>query len=113
MRIMGEAIRVGDYKLALDRLESSYQNHDYWLLFIGVDPEMDPIRPDPQFQAMVKLLGVGWPAKLQSAAIAAQSTAAESADRRSLLRQSAAQSECANRARLLRWPYRPPDSRPG
>ena len=53
------AIRVGDYKTALTWLERSYQNHEYWVLFINADPEMDPVRSDPQFQAIVKRLGVG------------------------------------------------------
>jgi TolB-like protein len=52
------ALRLGDPKAALDWLERSYQNRDYWLLFINVDPEMDSIRSDPRFQAIVKKLGV-------------------------------------------------------
>ena len=54
-----QAVRAGDYKLAMDWRERSYQNHDYWLLFMNVDPEMDPVRTDPRFQAMMKKLGVG------------------------------------------------------
>ena len=57
--LIGQAIRVGDYDLALNWLERSYQNHDYWLLFYNVDPENDPVRSDPRFQAMMKKLGVG------------------------------------------------------
>ena len=49
----------GDHSLALDWLEKSYQHHDYWLLFINVDPEYDEIRSDPRFQAIVHRLGVG------------------------------------------------------
>jgi len=47
-----------DRSLALDWLEKSYQHHDYWMLFINVDPEFDPIRSDPRFQAIVHSLGV-------------------------------------------------------
>ena len=54
-----QATRAGDYQVALDWLERSYQDHDYWLLFMNVDPEMDPVRADPRFQAMMKKLGVG------------------------------------------------------
>jgi adenylate cyclase len=57
--LVGQAIRVSDYELALNWLERSYQNHDYWLLFYNVDPENDPIRSAPRFQAMMKKLGVG------------------------------------------------------
>ncbi len=53
-----EAVRAGDHRLAMDWLQRSYQNHDYWLLFMNVDPEMDPIRSEPQFQAMMHHLGV-------------------------------------------------------
>jgi TolB-like protein/DNA-binding winged helix-turn-helix (wHTH) protein len=49
----------GDYSLALEWLEKSYQHHDYWMLFINVDPEFDAIRSDPRFQAIVHRLGVG------------------------------------------------------
>jgi TolB-like protein/DNA-binding winged helix-turn-helix (wHTH) protein len=52
------AIMKGDHSLALDWLEKSYQHHDYWMLFINVDPEYDPIHSDPRFQAIVHRLGV-------------------------------------------------------
>ena len=50
---------AGDRSLALDWLEKSYQHHDYWMLFINVDPEYDAIRSEPRFQAIVHRLGVG------------------------------------------------------
>jgi TolB-like protein len=56
--LVNEAVRAGDKKLALDGLERCYQNHDYWLLFFNIDPEMDPIRSEPQFQAMMRRIGV-------------------------------------------------------
>jgi TolB-like protein/DNA-binding winged helix-turn-helix (wHTH) protein len=53
------ALVKGDRALALDWLEKSYQHHDYWMLFINVDPEYDPIRSDPRFQSIIHRLGVG------------------------------------------------------
>jgi TolB-like protein/DNA-binding winged helix-turn-helix (wHTH) protein len=53
------AMLKGDRSLALDWLEKSYQHHDYWMLFINVDPEYDAIRSDRRFQAIVHRLGVG------------------------------------------------------
>jgi hypothetical protein len=53
------ALVMGDRSLALDWLEKSYQHHDYWMLFINVDPEYDSIRSDPRFQSIVHRLGVG------------------------------------------------------
>ncbi|MGH9643903.1 MAG: TPR end-of-group domain-containing protein, partial [Terriglobales bacterium] len=58
-RIMWAALQLGDRSAALDWLEKSYENRDYWLLFINVDPEMDPIRSDPRFQAIIHRIGVG------------------------------------------------------
>jgi tetratricopeptide (TPR) repeat protein len=49
----------GDGATSLEWLEKSYQHHDYWLLFINVDPEFDLVRSDPRFQAIVHRLGVG------------------------------------------------------
>jgi TolB-like protein/DNA-binding winged helix-turn-helix (wHTH) protein len=49
----------GDHVLALEWLEKSFQHHDYWMLFINVDPEYDEIRSDPRFQSIVHRLGVG------------------------------------------------------
>jgi TolB-like protein/DNA-binding winged helix-turn-helix (wHTH) protein len=53
-----DAVRLGDPELALEWLEKSYQNRDYWLLFMNVEPEMDPVRSDPRFQTIVRRLGV-------------------------------------------------------
>jgi TolB-like protein/DNA-binding winged helix-turn-helix (wHTH) protein len=53
------ATMKGDRSLALDWLEKSYQHHDYWMLYINVDPEYDWLRSDPRFQAIIHRLGVG------------------------------------------------------
>ena len=45
--------------LVLNWLEKSYQHHDYWMLYINVDPEYDALRSDPRFQAIIHRLGVG------------------------------------------------------
>ena len=60
--IVQTAVRAGDKALALEWMERSYQNHDYWLLFDNVDPEMDPVRAEPKFQEIMKRLGVVQPA---------------------------------------------------
>jgi TolB-like protein/DNA-binding winged helix-turn-helix (wHTH) protein len=57
--IFAAALKLGDRDLALDWMEKSYRHHDYWLLFINVDPETDSVRSDPRFQAIVKRLGIG------------------------------------------------------
>ncbi len=52
------ATRLRDRALTLEWLEKSYEHHDYWELFVNVDPEFDWVRSDPQFQAIMKRLGV-------------------------------------------------------
>lgn len=52
------ATMKGDRSLALDWLEKSYQHHDYWMLYINVDPEYDALRSDQRFQAIIHRLGV-------------------------------------------------------
>jgi TolB-like protein/DNA-binding winged helix-turn-helix (wHTH) protein len=44
------AVRLGDRELALEWLEKSYQNRDYWLLFLNVEPEMDRYDPILDFR---------------------------------------------------------------
>lgn len=47
---------LGEKDAAFDQLEKAYQNHDWFLERIKVDPFMDPLRDDPRFDAMVKRL---------------------------------------------------------
>ncbi len=52
------ANHLHDRALTLEWLEKSYDHHDYWELFINVDPEFDWLRSEPRFQAIVHRLGV-------------------------------------------------------
>ena len=47
---------LGDKDGAFAELEKAYQNHDWFLQRIKVDPFMDPLRDDPRFDAIVKRL---------------------------------------------------------
>jgi TolB-like protein len=47
---------IGDKDGAFAELEEAYQNHDWFLQRIKVDPFMDPLRDDPRFDAMVRRL---------------------------------------------------------
>jgi TolB-like protein/DNA-binding winged helix-turn-helix (wHTH) protein len=53
-----DAVMTGKNSLALDYLEKAYDHHDYWLLFANVDPQWDPVRSDPRFQALMHRVGV-------------------------------------------------------
>jgi tetratricopeptide (TPR) repeat protein len=52
------ADRKGDRSLALDWLQKAYDHHDYWALFVNVDPEWDALRSDPRFQELMHRMGV-------------------------------------------------------
>jgi TolB-like protein len=47
---------LGDKDAAFAELEKAYQNHDWFLQRIKVDPMMDPLKGDPRFEAIVKKL---------------------------------------------------------
>lgn len=53
------ANRLGNRSLTLDWLEKSYVHHDYWELFMNVDPEFDWLHSEPRFQELAHKLGVG------------------------------------------------------
>jgi TolB-like protein len=46
----------GNKDAAFAELEKAYQNHDWFMQRIKVDPMMDPLRDDPRFDAIVKRL---------------------------------------------------------
>ena len=47
---------LNDKDAAFAELEKAYQNHDWFLQRLKVDPMMDPLRDDPRFDAMVRKL---------------------------------------------------------
>jgi TolB-like protein len=47
---------LGENDAAFAELEKAYQNHDWFLQRIKVDPMMDPLRGDPRFDEIVKKL---------------------------------------------------------
>lgn len=56
--VANDARLMGKTSLAIDWLEKAYEHHDYWALFVNVDPEWDAERADPRFQALMRRLGV-------------------------------------------------------
>jgi serine/threonine protein kinase/tetratricopeptide (TPR) repeat protein len=47
---------LGEKEPALDWLEKAYQGRDVWLIFLKVEPEFDPLRSHPRFNALLKQL---------------------------------------------------------
>jgi TolB-like protein/Flp pilus assembly protein TadD len=45
---------LGDRKHAMAWLEEAYQERSYWLIYIQVDPALDPLRTDPRFAELLE-----------------------------------------------------------
>jgi hypothetical protein len=51
-------IALGQNDQALKRLEEAVQSHLSGMIFIQVNPELDPIRSDPRFKELVRSMGL-------------------------------------------------------
>jgi TolB-like protein/DNA-binding winged helix-turn-helix (wHTH) protein/tetratricopeptide (TPR) repeat protein len=49
---------LGEKERALDALEKSYENRDFMLPFVNVDPIYDDLRSDARFQAVMRRMGL-------------------------------------------------------
>jgi TolB-like protein/Tfp pilus assembly protein PilF len=49
---------LGDTDEAFRWLERGAKEHDYWLAFVLIDPDLDPLRADPRFDDLVRLVGI-------------------------------------------------------
>jgi eukaryotic-like serine/threonine-protein kinase len=47
---------LGDRERALSGLEHAYQEHDQYMIYMNVDPALDPLRSEPRFQAMLRAM---------------------------------------------------------
>jgi DNA-binding winged helix-turn-helix (wHTH) protein/Tfp pilus assembly protein PilF len=45
---------LGEKSRALDLLEQAYEEKSYWIIYLNVDPALDPLRDDPRFMALVR-----------------------------------------------------------
>jgi len=50
--------KTGEPDRAMEHLERAYRDRVGDLLYIGVEPNFDPLRNDPRFQALVRRIGV-------------------------------------------------------
>ncbi len=51
-------LALGQNDQALERLEEAVQSHLSGMIFIRVNPELDPIRSDPRFKVLVRRMGL-------------------------------------------------------
>lgn len=49
---------LGDKKSAFQWLENAYRAHDVGLVYLAVDPCLDPLRSDPRFDGLLKAVGL-------------------------------------------------------
>jgi|GEM_PF-1013366 len=45
---------LGDWEQALSWLEEAYKERSYWLIYLQVDPALDPLRAKPRFVELLK-----------------------------------------------------------
>jgi len=47
-------VGLADHEAAIDWLERAYEERSYWLIYLKVDPVLDPLRGNPRFIALVQ-----------------------------------------------------------
>jgi hypothetical protein len=52
-------LELGDRDAALAELERAVGDHSQMLGYLNVEPALDPIRGDPRFRAVSRLIGLG------------------------------------------------------
>ncbi|MCC7034658.1 MAG: tetratricopeptide repeat protein [Acidobacteria bacterium] len=45
---------IGETESALARMQEAYTARDFWMVWLKVQPELDPLRDDPRFQALLR-----------------------------------------------------------
>lgn len=45
---------LGDHSRALDLLEQAFDERSYWIIYLNVDPALDPLRNEPRFTGLVR-----------------------------------------------------------
>lgn len=49
-------VLLGDFETAFQRLAQAARQHDHWLVWVKVDPILDPLRADPRFEEFAKVV---------------------------------------------------------
>jgi TolB-like protein/DNA-binding winged helix-turn-helix (wHTH) protein len=52
------SLRTGDLEAALKWLEAAYSEHSPYLVFLHIEPRMDPLRADRRFQDLLQRIGL-------------------------------------------------------
>jgi len=51
-------VALGDRQRALQWLNRAIDEHSDWMMYMGVDPALDPIRSDPHFSELMRRVGI-------------------------------------------------------
>ena len=51
-------VGLGDKERAFEWLLKGYEERSHWLVFLKVDPKLDPIRSDTRYQKLIELVGL-------------------------------------------------------
>jgi len=51
--------QVGDTEHAIEQLQKGYDERDFFLIFVGVDPILAELHSDPRFVEITRRIGVG------------------------------------------------------
>ncbi|HKS72381.1 MAG TPA: protein kinase [Terriglobales bacterium] len=54
----GIHLGLAENERAIEYLEKSYEEHSHWLIYLHIDPAMDPLRDNPAFQALLRRIGL-------------------------------------------------------
>jgi len=56
--LAGTYARLGDKEKTFEMLEKAYESHDRYILFMGIDYDMEAIRQDPRYSVMLGRIGL-------------------------------------------------------
>ena len=52
------SVGLGELETALEWLEKAYQDRDFYLIYLKVDPRLDPLRGDARFIDLLRRVGL-------------------------------------------------------